>query len=103
MENKSKKFTKDSEEAKEFMSNLQSKRGSNRGSKQKRTIETHSSSQKPDQETFLKKCKIKMLIFHKFLIIYIKISRFLKDFDFGFAKKKGVTYYKKTINDKFNL
>ena len=45
MENKSKKFIRGSEEAKEFMANLRSKRGS----KEKKTIKTPSNS--PDQET----------------------------------------------------
>ena len=48
MKNKSKKFVKESIEAKELMSNLRSKRGS----KEKKQIETPSNS--PDQET--KKC-----------------------------------------------
>ena len=51
MENKSKKFIKGSEEAKEFMANLRSKRGSK---EQKKTIETPSNS--PNQEN-KKKCK----------------------------------------------
>ena len=50
MENKSKKFIRGSEEAKEFMANLRSKRGS----KEKKPIETPSNS--PDQKTKIK-CK----------------------------------------------